>query len=170
MRAASAQARRVVRFGVFELDIHCGELRRSGVRVNLQDQPGKLLECLLEHPGVVVTREELRQRKSPKILDQHQVSSPAHKLAVYNPAIQSDGKGSEPAAPCWNEDVRQRGESLDGARFRIHDVDWCVPLGGAGCVAGHLVNAPCSNRKSRVGDTGNGNAWRAPSERLEVQR
>jgi len=62
MRAASAQARRVVRFGVFELDIHCGELRRSGVRVNLQDQPRKLLECLLEHPGVVVTREELRQR------------------------------------------------------------------------------------------------------------
>jgi DNA-binding winged helix-turn-helix (wHTH) protein len=62
MGAASPQPRRVVRFGVFELNVHSRELRRSGLRVNLQDQPLKILECLLERPGVLVNREELRQR------------------------------------------------------------------------------------------------------------
>jgi Tol biopolymer transport system component/DNA-binding winged helix-turn-helix (wHTH) protein len=62
MGATSPQPRRVVRFGVFELNLQSGELRRSGFRVNLQDQPLKILECLLERPGILVSREELRQR------------------------------------------------------------------------------------------------------------
>ena len=65
MGASSAQVACVVRFGVFELDVRSGELRRAGVRVNLQDQPLKVLECLLERPGELVTREELRQRLWP---------------------------------------------------------------------------------------------------------
>jgi Tol biopolymer transport system component/DNA-binding winged helix-turn-helix (wHTH) protein len=56
---------RVIRFGVFELDVRSGELRKSGVRIGLQVQPLKLLECLLEHPGEVVTRDELRRRLWP---------------------------------------------------------------------------------------------------------
>jgi Tol biopolymer transport system component/DNA-binding winged helix-turn-helix (wHTH) protein len=56
---------RPVRFGVFELDVRSGELRKSGARVPLQDQPLKLLECLLEHPGELVTRDELRSRLWP---------------------------------------------------------------------------------------------------------
>jgi Tol biopolymer transport system component/DNA-binding winged helix-turn-helix (wHTH) protein len=56
---------RLVRFGVFELDVRSGELRKSGARVPLQDQPLKLLECLLEHPGELVTRDELRARLWP---------------------------------------------------------------------------------------------------------
>ena len=55
----------VVRFGLFELDVRSGELRKSGVRVTLQDQPLKLLECLLERPGELVTRDELRGRLWP---------------------------------------------------------------------------------------------------------
>jgi Tol biopolymer transport system component/DNA-binding winged helix-turn-helix (wHTH) protein len=55
----------VVRFGLFELDARSGELRRSGVRVSLQDQPLKLLQCLLERPGEIVTRDELRGRLWP---------------------------------------------------------------------------------------------------------
>jgi Tol biopolymer transport system component/DNA-binding winged helix-turn-helix (wHTH) protein len=55
----------LVRFGVFELDVRSGELRKSGARVPLQDQPLKLLECLLEHPGELVTRDELRARLWP---------------------------------------------------------------------------------------------------------
>jgi hypothetical protein len=62
MGASSAQAPGVIRFGVFELDVRSGELRKSGVRVNIQDQPLKVLECLLERPGALVTREELRTR------------------------------------------------------------------------------------------------------------
>jgi TolB-like protein/DNA-binding winged helix-turn-helix (wHTH) protein/Tfp pilus assembly protein PilF len=51
-----------VRFGVFELDVRAGELRRSGHRVALQPQPLEILRALLERPGKVVTREELRSR------------------------------------------------------------------------------------------------------------
>jgi Tol biopolymer transport system component/DNA-binding winged helix-turn-helix (wHTH) protein len=50
------------RFGVFELDLHAGELRRGGIKVKLQEQPFQVLSLLLEKPGEVVTREELRDR------------------------------------------------------------------------------------------------------------
>src|SRR5208282_5812396 len=59
------QHRRIVRFGVFEADLLSRELRRNGVKVHLQDQPFLFLEALVERPGVVVTREELRQRLWP---------------------------------------------------------------------------------------------------------
>lgn len=51
-----------LRFGVFELDPRAGELRRSGRRIALQPQPLEVLRALIERPGEVVTREELRRR------------------------------------------------------------------------------------------------------------
>jgi len=51
-----------MRFGVFELDVRAGELRRNGHRVALQPQPLEILRALIERPGQVVTREELRRR------------------------------------------------------------------------------------------------------------
>ena len=48
---------RSVRFGIFEVDLHAGELRRHGSKVKLQEQPFEVLPLLLEHPGDVVTRE-----------------------------------------------------------------------------------------------------------------
>src|SRR6202046_2260201 len=53
------------RFGVFELDMRSGELRKAGTRISLQDQPLKVLNALLEHPGEVVTREELKRQIWP---------------------------------------------------------------------------------------------------------
>ncbi|HUK24148.1 MAG TPA: winged helix-turn-helix domain-containing protein [Terriglobales bacterium] len=53
---------RIVRFGVYEVDLATGELRRQGARVRLQEQPFQVLALLLERPGEVVTREELRQK------------------------------------------------------------------------------------------------------------
>jgi TolB-like protein/DNA-binding winged helix-turn-helix (wHTH) protein/Flp pilus assembly protein TadD len=58
----SAQVPRVFRFGVFEVDPREGELRKSGLRIKLQDQPLQLLVMLLERPGEIVTREELQRR------------------------------------------------------------------------------------------------------------
>jgi TolB-like protein/DNA-binding winged helix-turn-helix (wHTH) protein/Flp pilus assembly protein TadD len=55
-----------VRFGVFEVDPRSGELRKSGTRIRLQDQPFKVLLALLERPGDLVTREELRIRIWPQ--------------------------------------------------------------------------------------------------------
>ncbi len=51
-----------VRFGSFELDLRAGELRKQGVKIKLQEQPLQILAMLLEHPGQVVTREELRNK------------------------------------------------------------------------------------------------------------
>jgi DNA-binding winged helix-turn-helix (wHTH) protein len=55
-----------VRFGPFEADVRTGELWRGGSRVSLQEKPFQLLAALLERPGDLVTREELRQRLWPE--------------------------------------------------------------------------------------------------------
>ena len=52
-------------FGVFEADPRSGELRKHGMRVRLQGQPFQVLAMLLEHPGEVVTREELQKKLWP---------------------------------------------------------------------------------------------------------
>jgi TolB-like protein/Tfp pilus assembly protein PilF len=57
--------RGTIRFGAFEVDARNGELRKQGTRIRLQEQPFQLLQILLEHPGEVVTREELRRRIWP---------------------------------------------------------------------------------------------------------
>ena len=54
-----------LRFGTFELDVRARELRKGGARIRLQDQPFEILRLMLERPGDVVTREELRQRLWP---------------------------------------------------------------------------------------------------------
>jgi Tol biopolymer transport system component/DNA-binding winged helix-turn-helix (wHTH) protein len=55
----------LVRFGVFELDRRSGELRKAGARISLQEQGLQVLTLLLERPGDLVTRDELRQRLWP---------------------------------------------------------------------------------------------------------
>ncbi len=61
----ASSAGRIARFGVFEADLAAGELRKSGRRIRLQEQPFQLLALLLEHAGDVVTREDLRQKLWP---------------------------------------------------------------------------------------------------------
>ena len=56
---------RIARFGAFELNFKAGELRKSGARLRLQEQPFQVLALLLERAGDVVTREELRQKLWP---------------------------------------------------------------------------------------------------------
>jgi Tol biopolymer transport system component/DNA-binding winged helix-turn-helix (wHTH) protein len=55
----------LLRFSSFELDLRAGELRKNGLRIKLQDQPFQILALLLEKPGELVTREELRERLWP---------------------------------------------------------------------------------------------------------
>src|SRR6266704_4331052 len=62
---APTQSRRLVRFGAFDVDLRSGELHKDGVKVKLQEQTFRLLALLLEHPGEVVTRDELRHRLWP---------------------------------------------------------------------------------------------------------
>jgi DNA-binding winged helix-turn-helix (wHTH) protein len=55
----------LLRFGAFEVDVRAGEVRKHGLLIRLQDQPFRVLQTLLEHPGEVVTRDELRSQIWP---------------------------------------------------------------------------------------------------------
>jgi DNA-binding winged helix-turn-helix (wHTH) protein/WD40 repeat protein len=105
---------RTIRFGVFEADLHSGEVRKSGNRVKLQDQPFKVLQILLERPGSLVTREELQSRIWP---DEsygdfdHAVNVAVGKLRT--------ALGDSADNPCFIETVPRRGyrfvATLEGA-------------------------------------------------------
>jgi DNA-binding winged helix-turn-helix (wHTH) protein len=62
MDGASAD---VLRFGAFEFNLRTKELRRKGVKIRVQEQPLQLLAMLLDHPGELLTREELRRKLWP---------------------------------------------------------------------------------------------------------
>jgi cholera toxin transcriptional activator len=61
----SSPESRVFRFGAFEADPSSGELRKSGVRVRLQGQPFQVLMLLLERPGELVSRDDIRRKLWP---------------------------------------------------------------------------------------------------------
>jgi len=62
---SSNREARLLRFGVFEVDLTAGELRKSGARIRLQEQPFQVLTALLQNAGQVVTRDELREKIWP---------------------------------------------------------------------------------------------------------
>jgi TolB-like protein/Tfp pilus assembly protein PilF len=85
MMQAYQGAQRPIRFGAYELDLRTGELRKFGLRLKLQEKPLGILAVLLERPGEVVTREELRQRLWPAdiFVDfDHSLSIAVHKLRI----------------------------------------------------------------------------------------
>jgi len=61
MAVPEQSGRRLVRFGDFAVDLRAGELFKQGLKIKLQQQPFRVLALLLERPGEVVTREDLRQ-------------------------------------------------------------------------------------------------------------
>src|SRR5207245_11200884 len=63
--APQVQASRVLQFGAFEVCLRIRSLRKSGARIKLQEQTFQILAMLLEKPGDMVTREELRQKLWP---------------------------------------------------------------------------------------------------------
>ena len=62
---ANAKESQIIRFGLFEVDLRAGELRKNGVKIRLQQQPFQILAILLQHPGEIVTREELSEQLWP---------------------------------------------------------------------------------------------------------
>jgi len=63
--ALETQSSALMRFGTFEVDLRAGEVRKQGVKIKLQDHPFRVLTLLLQKPGEVVTREELRNHNWP---------------------------------------------------------------------------------------------------------
>ena len=64
--STSNPLRAIFRFGAYEVDSRTGELRKNGMRIRCQEQPIQVLVALLERPGELLTREELRQRVWPE--------------------------------------------------------------------------------------------------------
>lgn len=98
------QAGRIVRFGIFEVDLAAGELRKSGARVRLQEQPFQVLAYLLQHPGEIVTREELRQKLWPAdtFVDfDHSLNTAVNKVR--------EALGDSASSPRYLETVARRG-------------------------------------------------------------
>jgi DNA-binding winged helix-turn-helix (wHTH) protein len=95
---------RVIRFGVFEADLTAAELRKSGVRIRLQEQPFQVLAYLLERPGEVVTREELRQKlwAADTFVDfDHSLNTAVNKLR--------EALGDSASSPRYVETLARRG-------------------------------------------------------------
>jgi TolB-like protein/DNA-binding winged helix-turn-helix (wHTH) protein/Flp pilus assembly protein TadD len=102
MPQASAPVR--LRFGVFEVDLRAGELRKHGVRLRLQEQPFQILAMLLERPGETVTREELRKRlwTAETFVDfDHGVNKAVNRIR--------DALGDSATSPRFVETVARRG-------------------------------------------------------------
>ncbi len=136
----ASSAGKIVRFGVFELDLVSGELRKNGTRIRLQEQPFQVLAMLLEGRGKMVTREELRTKLWPAdtFVDfDHSLNTAVNKLrealgdAAANPRfvetvarrgyrfiapIQVNGSSAEshvpPVLPDRPDDVRVRPEAV----------------------------------------------------------
>jgi cholera toxin transcriptional activator len=100
----SSPAGRIVSFGEFTVDLAAGELRKSGVRLRLQEQPFQILVILLERAGDVVTREELRQRLWPAdtFVDfDHSLNTAVNKLR--------EALGDSASSPRYVETLARRG-------------------------------------------------------------
>src|SRR5436309_2423491 len=102
-------SRGTVRFDVFEVDLEAGELRKQGAKIKLQEQPFQILQMLLEHPGEVVTRDELQKRIWPTdtFVDFEQ--------GLYN-AIKRlrEALGDSPETPSYIETLPRRGYRFCG--------------------------------------------------------
>jgi TolB-like protein/Tfp pilus assembly protein PilF len=100
----------IVRFGVFELDTRAGELRKSGAKIRVQEQPFQILVMLLERPDEVVSREELRQKLWPAdtFVDfEHGVNSAVARLR--------DALGDSADNPRFIETLPRRGYRFIGS-------------------------------------------------------
>lgn len=139
--------RQIFRFGAFEVDLQSGELRRSGLKVKIQEQPLQVLSALLERPDEIVTRDELRKRLWPAdtFVDfEHSLNAAVKKLR--------DALGDAANSPRFVETVPLRGyrfvapveppglEAPDRpAPARLRWRWWTAAAVGAGAIAASMI-------------------------------
>lgn len=100
---------RLLRFGVFEVDLSAGELRKNGARIRLQEQPFQVLTTLLQHAGQVVTRDDLRQEIWPAdtFVDfDHSLNTAVNKIR--------ESLGDSASSPRFVETIARRGYRFIG--------------------------------------------------------
>src|SRR5467141_1917102 len=146
--ASAPNGNQRIQFGIFEVDMKAGELRRNGTRVRLQEQPFQILTILLEHSGEVVTREELRGRLWPAdtyVDFDHSLNAAVRRLR--------DALGDSAENPRFVETVARRGyrffAPINGAaatviapsapRFAAHSRGWRIFASAAVLLVGVAV-------------------------------
>jgi DNA-binding winged helix-turn-helix (wHTH) protein len=93
--------------GDFEVDLRCGELRRNGDKIKLQERPFQVLTALIERPGEVVTRQEMQQKLWPTdtFVDfEHSINTAVKKLR--------EALGDDAENPRFIETLPRRGYRL----------------------------------------------------------
>ncbi len=133
--------KQLLRFGPFQLDTQCGQLRKNGVGLKLQGQPIQVLEILLEKPGQLVTREEIRQRlwTSDTFVDfDHSLNTAVKKLR--------QALGDEADTPRYIETLPKRGYRFIGEVDREEAEE--TPASSSAVVPVDAVANP-SNERSR---------------------
>jgi Tol biopolymer transport system component/DNA-binding winged helix-turn-helix (wHTH) protein len=121
----------VLQFGAFQVDLRAGELRKNGVKLKLQEQPFRVLCLLLEHPGELISREELRNRLWPAdtFVDfDHGLNAAIKRLR--------DALGESADTPVFIETLARRGYRftvpIDGAESRAETSSIAPERGGKG--------------------------------------
>lgn len=105
---------RHVKFGPFELDVRSGELRKGSARLRVPDQSIEILKALVEHPGQLVTREQLRERLWPAntFVDfEHGLNAAIRRLR--------DALGDSADSPKYIETLPRRGYRFIGSVERV---------------------------------------------------
>jgi len=101
---ANERVAKTARFGLFEVDLDSGELWKDGTRIRLQEQPFRVLAMLLERPGEMVTREQLRSQLWPEdtFVDfDHSLNTAVNKLR--------EALGDAAANPRFVQTIARRG-------------------------------------------------------------
>jgi len=139
--AEATYSARLVRFGSFEVDLQSGELRKSGQKLKLSGQPFQVLAILLEHPGQVVTREQLHKRLWPDTFVDvdHNLNTAINKIREV--------LGDSAESPRFVETLPRRGYRFIGP----------VDVGGALLSPSKAVHHGCPDDRSLMVETPFGN-------------
>ena len=133
-------SRKLVHFGTFEANLEAAELRKQGVRVKLQDQPFKVLRLLLDHPGQIITRDELRASVWP-----------AQTFVEFDQGLYSamarlrDALGDSSESPRFIETVARRGYRFIAPITESFSPETGVP--GTALVSRTVAHGPIFIRK-----------------------
>jgi len=142
---SSNREARLLRFGVFEIDLTAGELRKNGARIRLQEQPFQVLTALLLNAGQVVTRDELREKIWPAdtFVDfDHSLNTAVNKIR--------ESLGDSASSPRFVETLARRGyrfiASVDNVRTATAQSAPALDKGTrAGAPASHGLDAATSS-------------------------